>query len=141
MKVLLLLAATGAVLGVGVPRYGYHVDKAQLTEGMALTFQFKPGLAQHFAVHGTFLGLKDESLRGTRESEYVQAIVFASTRDDNITVTANFRQTALFGQFGGKSFSIVTLDGGRNWKCIMPVIHIGFFTPTSDLLKALEPFN
>jgi len=139
MKVLLLLVATGAVLGVAIPRYGYQVDKAQLTEAMALTFHFKPGLAQYFATHGSFARLGEKSLQGTREGKYVQAIVFEYVKADSITVTANFRQTELFGQFGGKTFSIVTSDGGRTWKCKMPVIHVGFFTPTSDLLKTLEP--
>lgn len=138
--IVLLLVVACAVL-LGVPRYGYRVDKAQLMEGMALTFQFKAALAQHFAAHGSFLGLKHESLPGTREGEYVEAIAFSSGRSDNVTVTANFRETALFGQFGGKTFSIATLDGGRTWKCIMPVIHIGFFTPTSDLLQTLKPCN
>ena len=137
-RVLLLLAACAALV-VGVSRHGYRVDKAQLTEGMALTFHFKPALAEHFSTHGSYARLNEKSLQGAREGQYVQAITFENARDASITVTARFRESGYFGQFSGKSISIATLDGGKSWKCILPKIHVGFFTPTSDLLATLKP--
>ena len=141
LTIVLLSAVAYAVFVVGSARFAHRVDKAQLTEAMTLTFQFKTGLAKHFSDHGSFTGLIHASLSGTRQGEYVEAVVFEHARDGTITVTARFRQSGLFGQFRGKSFSIATLDGGRTWKCKVPLIHVGFFTPASDLLKALKPCN
>ena len=132
-------AVAGAVTVVRGARFENAADSAQLAEGMALTFQFKPGLARHFADHGSFNGLDPAALSGARQGEYVEAVVFEDARDGAITVAARFRQSGFFGQFRGKRLSITTLDGGRSWKCKVPAVQIGFFTSTADLLKALRP--
>ena len=141
MTIVLFSAVAYGVFVVGSARISHDVDKAQLAEAMALTFQFKAGLARHAADHGSFTGLNHASLSGARQGEYVASVVFEGARNGTITVAARFRQSGLFGQFRGKTFSITTLDGGRTWKCKVPTIHVGFFTPTSDLLKALKPCN
>lgn len=138
---ILFSAISGAVYVVGSARFENAADNAQLAEGMALTFQFKPGLARHFADHGSFNGLDPAALSGARQGEYVEAVVFEDARDGAITVAARFRQSGFFGQFRGKTFSITTLDGGSTWKCKIPMIHVGFLTSTSDLLGALKPCN
>ena len=141
LAIVLFSAVAYAVFVVGSARFAHDADKAQLAEAMALTFQFKTGLAKYFADHGSFTRLNHALLSGTRQGEYVEAVVFEDARDGTIILTARFRQSGPFGQFRGKSFSITTLDGGRTWKCKVPLIHVGFLTPTSDLLKALKPCN
>lgn len=135
--VLLVFAAIAATIGAG--RHGYQVDRGQLAEAVALTFQFAPQLARHYAEHGSFARLEEKSLSGAREGEYVQSVSFASTRPDSMRVTARIRETAWFGHYGGKTFAIVTDDGGRTWKCAAPTIYLGFFTSSSGMLAVLAP--
>jgi hypothetical protein len=139
LATILFSAVAGAVTVVRSARIENAADKAQLAEAMALTFEFKTRLAKHYADRGSFTGLDPASLSGARQGEYVEAVVFEDARDGAITVAARFRQSGHFGQFRGKRLSITTLDGGRSWKCKVPKVHIGFFTSTADLLKALKP--
>ncbi len=136
--VLLSIVAYG-VFVVRSARIENAANKAQLDEAIALTFQFMAGLEKHFADRGSFTGLDPASLSGARQGEYVEAVTFEDGGNGKITVAAKFRQSGGFGQFRGKTFSITTLDGGSTWKCKVPMIYVGFFTSTGDLLKALKP--
>ena len=141
LTIVLLSAVAYGIFVVRSARLENAANKAQLTEAVALTFQFMAGLAKHFADRSSFTGLNPASLSGARQGEYVEAVVFEDAGNGKITVAARFRQSGGFGQFRGKTFSITTLDGGSTWKCKALSIHVGFFTSTSDLLTPLEPCN
>jgi hypothetical protein len=141
LTIVLVSVVAYAVYAVGSARSENRANKAQLTEAIALTFQFEPGLAKHFADHGSFTGLNHALLSGPRQGEYVEAVEFEGARDGAITVTARIRQSGSSGQFRGKRLSITTLDGGKTWKCKLPRIHVGFLTSTSDLFEPLQPCN
>ena len=120
IELMIVVAIIGILAAVAIPSYQDYTARAQVTEGMSLTSQFKTPLAEYFADNGDFVGV-DTALAavggGTQAGKYVAGIVASNANGATIAVEATFKATSVNNQIQNKVFAISTEDGGKTWQC------------------------
>jgi type IV pilus assembly protein PilA len=116
IELMIVVAIIGILAAVAIPSYQDYTARAQVTEGMSLTSQYKTPLAEYFADNGAF-PTNITLLGGTTAGKYVNTMAFASISGSSIAVTATFKTSGVNKQIQGKVFAIGTSDGGKTWVC------------------------
>ena len=118
IELMIVVAIIGILAAVAIPSYQDYTARAQVTEGMSLTSQYKTPLAEYYADKGPFTaGMVPGTLGGTSSGKYVASIASANETGGTITVTATFKTTGVSARIASDTFSIETQDGGKTWLC------------------------
>jgi type IV pilus assembly protein PilA len=117
IELMIVVAIIGILAAVAIPSYQDYTARAQVTEGMSLTSQFKTPLAEFFADNGTYTGLAIATLGGTTQGKYVDTMQFSSAAGGTIVVEAKFKSSKVNKQIQDLVFAISTTDGGKTWAC------------------------
>ena len=120
IELMIVVAIIGILAAVAIPSYQDYTARAQVTEGMSLTSQYKTPLAEYYADNGDFAGV-DAALAtvggGTQAGKYVASIVAANRTGGTISVVATFKSGGVAQAIRTKTFAIATVDGGKTWDC------------------------
>ena len=120
IELMIVVAIIGILAAVAIPSYQDYTARAQVTEGMSLTSQYKTPLAEYFADNGKFdsvLANLSTVGGGTQAGKYVATIVAKDQGGGTIVVMATFKNAAVNSQILSKTFAIATVDGGKTWDC------------------------
>jgi type IV pilus assembly protein PilA len=91
--------------------------RAQVSEGIALTSQYKTVLAEYFDAHGSFNGVNIAELGGVLEGRFVSRVRIEAANGASLAVVAEFGMERTAAGIRGLEFRIATQDGGRTWQC------------------------
>lgn len=112
------IAVLGILAAVAIPSYQDYTARAQITEGIGLTSQYKQSLADYYSDNGSFSGLGTNDLHGARSGKYVADVTIAFAHENYLAIAATFKGNGgVSAQIAGKEFRIATDDGGQNWTC------------------------
>jgi type IV pilus assembly protein PilA len=118
IELMIVVAIIGILAAVAIPSYQDYTARAQVTEGMSLTSQYKTPLAEYYADQGTFTGVTPTSVGGgTQSGKYVDSVAFNGATGGTIEVIATFKDAGVNAQVKSKQFAIKTTDGGKTWLC------------------------
>ena len=118
IELMIVVAIIGILAAVAIPSYQDYTARAQVTEGMSLTSQFKTPLAEYFADNGDFTAASVTSVGGgTLSGKYVDTVAFSNNAGQTIAVVATFKASQVSSQIQGKTFAIHTGNGGKTWDC------------------------
>ena len=117
IELMIVVAIIGILAAVAIPSYQDYTARAQVSEGMSLTSQFKTTLAEYFADEGTYDAVDIANMGGTTTGKYVDTITFENNADGTITVVATFKTAGVAAAIQGSTFAIDTGDGGKTWEC------------------------
>ena len=121
IELMIVVAIIGILAAVAIPSYQDYTARAQVSEAIALTSQFKLQLTEYYTDNGSFdpggTAVDITDMNGTTTGKYVDTIAFENQNNQTITVTATFRTTGVAAAIQGSVFGIATEDGGRTWGC------------------------
>jgi type IV pilus assembly protein PilA len=117
IELMIVVAIIGILAAVAIPSYQDYTARAQVTEGMSLTSQFKTPLAEYFADNGSFPPDIATLGGGTTQGKYVASITFTGVSGSSITVQSKFAAANVNSQIKSETFAIATTDGGKTWQC------------------------
>ncbi len=117
IELMIVVAIIGILAAVAIPSYQDYTARAQVTEAISLTSQYKVSLAETYASKGDLTTVTIAALGGTTLGKYVTNISFTASAPGTGIVTATLGSTNAAAAIRGSSFSIDTVDGGRNWSC------------------------
>lgn len=118
IELMIVVAIIGILAAVAIPSYQDYTARAQVTEGMSLTSQFKTPLAEFYADNGDYGSASVTSVGGgTLSGKYVDNVEFQDGAGGTIAVVATFKDDSVSAQIQGKTFGIFTNNGGKTWDC------------------------
>ena len=118
IELMIVVAIIGILAAVAIPSYQDYTARAQVSEGLSLTSQFKTTLAEYFADNGDYNGVAITDLGGTTTGKYVDTIALgAVVTGGTVSVVATFKTTGVAAAIQGSQFAVETEDGGRTWAC------------------------
>ncbi|MBI2993665.1 MAG: pilin [Gammaproteobacteria bacterium] len=118
IELMIVVAIIGILAAVAIPSYQDYTARAQVSEGLSLTSQFKTTLAEYYADNGNYDSVAISDLGGTTSGKYVASIVFGATQTGGtVSVVATFKTSGVAAAIAGSDFAIETEDGGRSWQC------------------------
>ncbi|MBI2993664.1 MAG: pilin [Gammaproteobacteria bacterium] len=121
IELMIVVAIIGILAAVAIPSYQDYTARAQVSEAIALTSQFKLQLTEYYVDNGSFdpggtpVGISD--MAGTMDGKYVESVVLENQGGMTVTVTATFKTTGVAAAIAGSVFGIATEDGGKLWEC------------------------
>jgi hypothetical protein len=115
--VVLAVVLAGAGIYLWLPFDPYGTSRAQVSEGLMLTSQYKIPLAELYRVQGRFDGVSIEQLDGTPQGRFVSGVRIEGAEGSKLAVVATFRSDLEDEKLRGWEFRIATLDGGLSWQC------------------------
>ncbi|MEX2524961.1 MAG: pilin [Gammaproteobacteria bacterium] len=116
IELMIVVAIIGILAAVAIPSYQDYTARAQVSEGISLTSQFKTSLAEYYASGNDFSGVTPTLMGGTTAGKYVSGISFTNGGGGTIQVIATFGNNAA-AAIDAKTFAIETEDGGNTWAC------------------------
>ena len=116
IELMIVVAIIGILAAVAIPSYQDYTARAQVSEGVSLTSQYKTTLAEYYASVGSLAGATTTNMGGTTVGKYVSGIAFSNLGTNTIMVEATFGAGAA-AALNGSAFAIETLNGGTNWNC------------------------
>ena len=117
IELMIVVAIIGILAAVAIPSYQDYTARAQVSEGIGLSSQFKTSLAEYYSSKGSLTGVVITDIGGTTKGKYVDSVYFGSdTSGATIRVEAHFGQGSA-AAISGFTFAIETTDGGKNWNC------------------------
>ena len=121
IELMIVVAIIGILAAVAIPSYQDYTARAQVSEGMSLTSQFKTTLAEYYADQGTYQPSSGDvdiaTMGGTTSGKYVADVNFENHDNGTIAVVAIFKTTGVAAAIQGSSFMVETGDGGKTWTC------------------------
>ncbi len=117
IELMIVVAIIGILAAVAIPSYQDYTARAQVTEGISLTSQYKTTLAEYYASNGGFVNSMTANLGGTTAGKYVSSIAFSNVNTNSIMIEAVLNTGNAASGIRGSSFAIETTDGGTNWNC------------------------
>lgn len=94
-----------------------YTDRAQASEGMALTSALKTPLAEYYEKNGTFTGVTIDELTDVKQGRFVKNLRLAHVSGDTVVVIATYGLSHVNKSIKGLEFRNVTVDGGKTWTC------------------------
>ncbi len=116
IELMIVVAIIGILAAVAIPSYQDYTARAQVSEGVSLTSQYKTSLAEYFASGNDFGSVTPSLMGGTTAGKYVSSISFSGGSGGTISVVASFGNNAAQA-ITGDTFAIMTTDGGNTWNC------------------------
>jgi type IV pilus assembly protein PilA len=121
IELMIVVAIIGILAAVAIPSYQDYTARAQVSEGLSLTSQYKVMLTEYFQDNGSFdpggTPITVAMFTGTTSGKYVGSIVFENQQGGTITVTAKFKSSKVSKDIADKAFALATLNGGQTWEC------------------------
>jgi type IV pilus assembly protein PilA len=124
IELMIVVAIIGILAAVAIPSYQDYTARAQVTEGVSLTSQYKTSLAEYYSSRGDFLDsggapITIAAFGGNTVGKYVSGVVFSSVTTNQVQVDATFGgpPQAAAAALRGSAFSISSTNGGNNWEC------------------------
>ena len=117
IELMIVVAIIGILAAVAIPSYQDYTARAQVTEGINLTSQYKTPMAEYYSAKGDLSGVTLSDLGGTQAGKYVSAIAFTNLGTATAMVEATLGTGNAAAAIRGSIFAIETLDGGTNWNC------------------------
>lgn len=122
IELMIVVAIIGILAAVAIPAYSDYTGRAQVTESIVLMSGLKTPMAEFFADKGYWpsTATLTSELGGTVSGKYVQTITSdggATATAGSVTLTATMRSTGVHAGIAGKTASLYTTDGGKNWRC------------------------
>ena len=124
IELMIVVAIIGILAAVAIPSYQDYTARAQVTEAVSLTSQYKVSMAEWYSDQGTFYNggapVAVADIGGTTAGKYVAGISFSVTGADptaTIAILATMRSTGVNSSVANSEFILETETGGRTWAC------------------------
>lgn len=123
IELMIVVAIIGILAAVAIPSYQDYTARAQVTEGVSLTSQYKTSLAEYYSARGDFItptavcaGATAGCMGGNTAGKYVGGVTFTTVTTNSVVIEATFGDTAS-SSLRTSVFAIGTNNGGEDWEC------------------------
>jgi prepilin-type N-terminal cleavage/methylation domain len=114
IELMIVVAIIGVLAAIAIPSYQDYTARAQVTEALNLTAQYKVAVSEYYADHGVFPAYSD--VAQTASGKYVvSSIAFNNVTGGTLAITATFGTSGVAAAIAGSTFSIATEDGALTW--------------------------
>ncbi|HKK15655.1 MAG TPA: pilin [Gammaproteobacteria bacterium] len=124
IELMIVVAIIGILAAVAIPSYQDYTARAQVSEAVSLTSQYKVSMAEWYSDQGSYApggtAVAVTDIGGTTQGKYVQNVTFSVTGSDptgTISVIATMKPTGVNSNIASSEFILTTEDGGRTWEC------------------------
>ena len=120
IELMIVVAIIGILAAVAIPSYQDYTTRAQVTEAVSLTSQYKVSLAEWYSDKGDYSTLSITDIGGTTQGKYVNSISFSLTGgagSGTIAVFATMKTAGVNSRIANSEFILETEDGGNTWEC------------------------
>jgi type IV pilus assembly protein PilA len=119
IELMIVVAIIGILAAIAIPSYQDYTARAQVTEMIELTGQYKTPVAEYYSAKGDLSGVGGISnLGGTTAGKYVESIELQNVAILTVDVVAFMRTVSpVASNLRGGTFAIETTDGGARWAC------------------------
>jgi type IV pilus assembly protein PilA len=124
IELMIVVAIIGILAAVAIPSYQDYTARAQVTEGVSLTSQYKTSLAEYYSARGDFVTpapITVASFGGNTTGKYVGGVAFTNVGTNTVQVEATFGAGAA-AVLRTSIFAISSNNGGNDWECGVNVI-------------------
>jgi type IV pilus assembly protein PilA len=147
IELMIVVAIIGILAAIAIPSYQDYTARAQVTEMIELTGQYKTPIAEYYSAKGDLssLGTNISALGGTTAGKYVANIALNYIAPGTIMVVATMQGAAPVAQkLRGSTFGLATADGGATWACgnlvtVAPPQGPGLTAPANQILAKYMP--
>jgi len=121
IELMIVVAIIGILAAIAIPSYQDYTARAQVSEALSLTSQYKIMLTEYYQDLGGFdpggSPVTTASLKGTTSGKYVDSVTFADHSGGTVSVIATFKAAGVAPAIQTKAFAMSTEDGGKTWQC------------------------
>jgi type IV pilus assembly protein PilA len=121
IELMIVVAIIGILAAVAIPSYQDYTARAQVSEGVSLTSQYKLTLSDYYTDKGDYapggVPVAIASMSGTSSGKYVASVDFANQGGATISIIATFKPSGVASQIQNSTFTVATEDGGKTWEC------------------------
>jgi len=128
IELMIVVAIIGILAAVAIPSYQDYTARAQVTEGVSLTSQYKTSLAEYYSARGDFVtpspvcaGAAAGCMGGNVAGKYVGNVAFTNVLSNQVQVEAVFGAGAA-APLRTSVFAISSINGGEDWECGVNVV-------------------
>ena len=129
IELMIVVAIIGILAAVAIPSYQDYTARAQVTEGVSLTSQYKTSLAEYYSARGDFITPTDVCagplagcMGGNVQGKYVSNVAFTTVDTNAVVIEATFGNNAA-AALRTSVFAIATANGGEDWECGANVVN------------------
>ena len=138
IELMIVVAIIGILAAVAIPSYQDYTARAQVTEGVSLTSQYKTSLAEYYSARGDFTSpaaIDITDFGGNTVGKYVGSVAFNDVGTNQVVVEATFGGNAA-AVLRTSTFPIGTTNGGNNWECGVNVAGTLKIAPAGPLIDS-----
>ena len=122
IELMIVVAIIGILAAIAIPSYQDYTARAQVTEMIELTGQYKTPIAEYYSAKGSLADLSGagaiNNLGGTTLGKYVASVDLNYIAPGTIQVVATMKgSTPVAQKLWGDTFGLETQDGGATWAC------------------------
>ena len=140
IELMIVVAIIGILAAVAIPSYQDYTARAQVTEGVSLTSQYKTSLAEYYSARGDFTtpaavcaGAGAGCMGGNVDGKYVSSVAMSNVASSTVMVEALFGVGAA-APLRTSVFAISSTNGGEDWECGANTSNVHSLTPTLGTL-------
>lgn len=118
IELMIVVAIIGILAAVAIPAYQDYIARAQASEGVSLTSGGKTPLAEWYADKG-YWPADTASVMGTVDGKYTASIEITTGAGATgpLVVTTTMRTAGVSSGIAGKTITLSTSTGGKQWTC------------------------
>lgn len=117
IELMIVVAIIGILAAVAIPSYQDYTARAQVSEALSLTSQYKITLTEFYTDKGDLATATVADMGGTSTGRYVSNINFANQSGMTIAIVATFGSSGVAAAIQNSTITIGTEDGGKSWNC------------------------